>query len=73
MIRSDAPVGRYGLAEGWLAKLRCISDFDVFPDQFGRFESASHARDEDCDVAWQISGLVACPVSFPLCRFALHF
>ncbi|KAM0703871.1 hypothetical protein Q7P35_008876 [Cladosporium inversicolor] len=29
MIRSDASVGRYGLAERLPAKLRCISDFDV--------------------------------------------
>jgi hypothetical protein len=29
MIRADAPVGRYGPAEGLPAKLRCISDFDV--------------------------------------------
>jgi hypothetical protein len=30
MIRSDAPVGRYGLTEGLPAQLRCISNFDVF-------------------------------------------
>ena len=29
MIRSDASVKRYGLAEGLPAKLRCISGFDV--------------------------------------------
>jgi hypothetical protein len=70
MIRSDASVERYGLAEGLPAKLRCISDFDVLQSSM---EDSRVLRTHVMETATLLGKFPGWSLTrFPCRRVALH-